>query len=225
MNELKYWPVSERPREKLLKRGAGSLSDAEILAVLFGSGTGKQGAMVIANELIDKFGQLKHVIHGKREQLCEVCGVGETKYAQLAVISEISKRILETSLQAQPVFHQVSEVKNFLLATLRHEHKEHFGLLCLNSQHHLIAFRLLFSGTINAAAVYPREIVRQVIEDNAAAVILVHNHPSGVSEPSEADIRLTKDIRSALGLIDVSVLDHFIVGDGDVLSLAQRGLM
>lgn len=225
MDEMKYWPLTERPREKLLAKGVNSLSDAELLAVLFGSGMNGCGALAIANQLIDRFGSLRQVVYGKREALCEVKGVGEMKFAQLVVVREIARRSLEAPLRQQPVFNQVSDVESFLLASLRHEQKEHFGLLCLSSQHHLIAFRILFSGTINAAAVYPREIVRQVIEDNAAAVILVHNHPSGVPDPSDADIRLTKDVVKALALIDVSVLDHFIVGDTGVTSLAQKGLM
>ncbi|MBU2979833.1 DNA repair protein RadC [Alteromonas sp. C1M14] len=225
MTELQCWPLSERPREKLLTKGPQSLSDAEVLAVLFGNSAGGQGALMLANTLIDRFGSLRNIIHGTQAQLCDMPGLGENRYAQITVVWEIAKRVLESPLKRQPVFQQVSEVKTFLLTTLRHEKKEHFGLLCLNSQHHLIAFRLLFSGTINAAAVYPREIVRQVIDDNAAAVILVHNHPSGVPEPSDADIRLTKDVSQALALIDVSVLDHFIVGDAGVVSLAQKGLM
>lgn len=225
MTELHCWPLSERPREKLLTKGPESLSDAEVLAVLFGNSVGSDGAQVLANSLIDRFGSLRQVIHASRGQLCAIPGIGETRYAQIAVVWEIAKRVLESPLKRQPVFQQVSEVKSFLQSTLRHEKKEHFGILCLNSQHHLIAFRLLFSGTINAAAVYPREIVRQVIDDNAAAIILVHNHPSGVPDPSDADIRLTKDVSQALALIDVSVLDHFIVGDAGVVSLAQKGLM
>ena len=225
MLDIRSWPLMERPREKLFIKGASSLSDAEILAVLFGSGIGGQGALCIAHELLEQLGSLRSIVHASKTELCNIKGVGEMKVAQLTAVKEISRRVLESTLQERPVFNQVSDVEDFLLTTLRHEQKEHFGILCLNSQHHLIAFRNLFSGTLNAAAVYPREIVRQVIEDNAAAVILVHNHPSGVPDPSDADIRLTRDVKHALNLIDVNVLDHFNMGDATICSLAQKGLM
>ncbi|MBT80341.1 MAG: hypothetical protein CL587_08110 [Alteromonadaceae bacterium] len=225
MTGLKTWPLSERPREKLFEKGVAALSDAEVLAVLFGCGMGGAGALCIARNLLDEFGSLREVVCAKKARLCDIKGVGDMRYAQIAAVSEISRRVLETPLKSRSVFNHVSDVEAFLLASLRHEYKEHFAIMCLNSQHHLIAFRTLFTGTLNAAAVYPREIVKQVIDDNAAAVILVHNHPSGVSDPSDADIRLTRDVKHALNLIDVSVLDHFIVGDNSVFSLAQKGLM
>lgn len=222
MNELLE---SEMPCEKLLEQGTAMLSDAELLAVLIRHGQKGRSALTIARDLLKTFGSLRNICCAEQDVFCAVRGVGLVKYAQLHAALEINKRQHEQGLQKQPVFENVEAVRRYVRLQLRDKQREVFAILLLDSQHQLIAYRELFNGTINAAAVYPREIVKQVIHDNAAAVILVHNHPSGVAEPSQADIQITKEVKQALALIDVNVLDHFIVGDVMTLSLAERGLM
>lgn len=222
---IKGWPVHERPREKLLHRGAQLLTDAELLAVLLGAGTAGKTALALAHELLLSLGSLREIVNASEAEFTAITGVGACKYAQFQAAFEIYRRNLEIPLKKQDVFTNVDDTKRYLQSMLRDCQHEKFGLLMLDSQHQLIAFRILFSGTINSAAVYPRELVKQVMKDNAAAVILVHNHPSGVADPSQADITLTGEIRSAMAMIDVSVLDHFVVGDVETVSFAQRGLL
>ncbi len=222
---IKVWPKSERPREKLLQNGAESLSDAELIAVLLGKGIKGKSAIALAHDLLHELGSLRGVVTASFSQLSSVMGIGACKYAQFQAGFEMFRRNLEIQLSRQDVFHNVEDTKRYLQAKLRDCEHEKFALLMLDSQHQLIAFRIMFSGTINSAAVYPRELIKQVMIDNAAAVILVHNHPSGVAEPSDADIRLTKEIKTAMAAIDVPVLDHFIVGDKETVSFAQRGLL
>ncbi|QJR81022.1 DNA repair protein RadC [Alteromonas pelagimontana] len=225
MENVKSWPLLERPREKLLHFGPAGLSDAELLAVLLGSGMVGRCVMTVARELLQRFGSLGGIAKASKQEFCAVHGIGEVKYAQLQSALEVTRRVLEEPLRRQSAFHHVNDVTRYIQAHLKNQEKEHFGMLLLDSQHQLIVFRIMFTGTINSAAVYPRELVKQVLADNAAAIILVHNHPSGVPEPSQADISLTRDVVSAMALIDVSVLDHFIVGDTKTVSMAQRGLL
>ena len=225
MQSIKHWPEHERPREKLLLKGVNFLSDAELLAVLIGRGTKTNDAIAIGRALLNEFGSLRGIVNASKESFCAIAGLGLTRYAQVQAAFEIIRRHLEEPLKQTAVFHNVTEVHNYVRSRLRDEKRELFAMLLLDSQHQLLAYRVMFTGTINAAAVYPRELVKQALIDNAAAVILVHNHPSGVAEPSQADIRITKDIKQALSLIDVNVLDHFVVGDNTATSLAQRGLM
>jgi DNA repair protein RadC len=213
----------EKPCEKLLQLGPSALSDVELLAALIRHGQKGRSAITIARDLIKKFGSLRQVCSAEQQAFCAVSGVGVVKYAQLHAALEINKRQHEEVLRKETVFNNAQAVRSYVQIHLRDRQREIFGVLLLDSQHQLIAYRELFSGTLQSAAVYPREIVKQVLLDNAAAVILVHNHPSGVGEPSQADIRITKEIKSALSLIDVSVLDHFIVADASTLSLAERG--
>ncbi|WP_334039274.1 RadC family protein [Alteromonas macleodii] len=222
---IKVWPKNERPREKLLQHGAESLSDAELIAVLLGKGVKGKSAVSVAHELLNELGCLRGVVTATKERFAKVTGVGPCKYAQFQAGFEIFKRNLEIKLKRQDVFNNVDDTKRYLQAKLRDCEREKFALLMLDSQHQLIAFRTMFNGTINSAAVYPRELIKQVMIDNAAAIILVHNHPSGVAEPSHADIRLTTEIKSAMASIDVPVLDHFVVGDKETVSFAQRGLL
>ncbi|WP_338519621.1 RadC family protein [Alteromonas gracilis] len=222
---IKVWPKNERPREKLLEYGASTLSDAQLLAVLLGKGIKGKSAMALAHELLNTLGDLRAVVTASRDTFSKIAGVGPCKYAQFQAGFEVYRRNLEIQLKRQDVFHNVDDTKRFLQAKLRDCEREKFALLMLDSQHQLIAFRTMFSGTINSAAVYPRELIKQVMIDNAAAVILVHNHPSGVAEPSNADIRLTGEIKVAMSAIDVPVLDHFVVGDKETVSFAQRGLL
>ncbi|NVK56875.1 MAG: DNA repair protein RadC [Alteromonadaceae bacterium] len=217
------WPQRERPRERLLRVGSGQLSDTELLAILLRCGAKDLPVLELAGALLSHFKSLRGVFAASCCELCVVPGVGPSKYCELQAAMEICRRQLAEPLYDRSVFNCAEEARYFLRAELRDLKHEVFGVLMLNSQHQLIVFRKLFSGTINAAAVYPREIVKQVIADHAAAVILVHNHPSGNATPSQADIRLTSDIKQALALVDVAVLDHFIVADNQVTSLAQQG--
>ncbi len=222
---IQSWPVMERPREKLLQQGAETLSDAELLAVVIGSGLNGRCALTVARDLLRVFGSLRGVANASKKRFCQISGVGEVKYCQLHAAIELVTRQLGEPLKVSESFSHAEHVKKYLLAKLKAQQSEQFGLLLLDSQHQLIVFRTMFKGTINSAAVYPREVVKQVLEDNAAAVILVHNHPSGIAEPSDADIRITRQIKSALELIDVCVLDHIIVADVNTTSFAQRGLL
>ena len=222
---IKVWPESERPREKLLKHGANTLSDAELIAVILGKGTKGRSAVALAHDILNKLGCLRGVVTASQSEYALINGVGPCRYAQLQAGFEVFRRNLEIQLSRQDAFHNVDDTKRFLQAKLRDCEQEQFCMLMLDSQHQLIAFRVMFTGTINSAAVYPRELIKQVIIDNAAAVILVHNHPSGVAEPSDADIRLTREIATAMKAIDVPVLDHFVVGDKETVSFAQRGLI
>jgi|TARA_B100000614_G_scaffold181578_1_gene162335 DNA repair protein RadC len=222
---LHHWPLQERPRERLLKYGPQQLSDTELLAIILRSGTRGLTVLELAGALLAHFSSLRGVISASSHELCALPGIGKARYCELQAAMEICRRQLAEPLYKRSVFHCAEDAKFYLRAELRDLKQEVFGVLMLDSQHQLIMFRKLFSGTINAAAVYPREIVRQVIADHAAAIILVHNHPSGNPTPSEADIRLTRDIKHAMALVDVEVLDHFIVADNQVCSLAQQGLM
>ncbi|MFC3095421.1 JAB domain-containing protein [Alteromonas sediminis] len=221
--KMRDWPEAERPCEKLLRRGTDILSDAELLAVFIRSGQKQRDALMISHDLLKAFGSLRSVITARKEAFCAVAGVGEVRYAQIQAALEMVKRQYEETLMKESVFNNTVDVERYLRCHLRDMEHEVFGVLMLDSQHQLIKFRKLFTGTINASAVYPRDVVKCVLADNAAATILVHNHPSGVAEPSQADICMTKTIKKALDLIDVPLLDHFIVGDAKTVSLAQRG--
>jgi DNA repair protein RadC len=222
---ITQWPAQERPREKLLKHGVEHLSDSELLAILLKTGCRGTSALALARQLLVTFGSLRGVITASLEAFCAHSGVGPTKYTEIQAAVEITRRHLAEPLKRYNVFHSAADVSLFLLAQLRDADKEIFGMLLLDSQHQLIAFRKLFYGTINSASVYPRELVKQALADNATAVILVHNHPSGNAEPSQADIQLTHNVKDAMALLDISVLDHFIVGDNHTVSLATKGLI
>lgn len=218
-------PEQSRPREKLLAQGVAQLSDTELMAVLIRSGNQGLSALDIARCLLQTFGSLRGVMTAQKSHLCKVTGIGETKFCEFQAAMEICRRHLAEPLHERSMFHSAEDAKLYLRAQLRDLNQEVFALMLLNSQHHLLAFRKMFTGTINAAAVYPRELVKQALADNAAAVILVHNHPSGNPKPSPADITLTRDVKKAMELVDIQVLDHFIVADNQVCSLAQQGLL
>ncbi|NMH59801.1 RadC family protein [Alteromonas ponticola] len=222
---IQHWPLMERPREKLLNLGVETLSDAELLAIMIGKGLNGKCAVTVARELLSKFGSIRGVMTASKSQVCAIAGVGEVKFCLLKAAVELVTRQLGEPLKVRESFNHAEHVKRYLLAKLKDQQSEQFGLLLLDSQHQMLAYKVMFKGTINSAAVYPREIVKQVIEDNAAAVILVHNHPSGIAEPSDADVRITRQIKSALELIDVAVLDHIIVADIHTTSFAQRGII
>ncbi|MBF38921.1 MULTISPECIES: RadC family protein [Idiomarina] len=222
---VKEWPVAERPREKLQLQGAQFLSDAELLAVLLGSGRQGQDVVTFARKLLHHFNGIGPLLVASREQLLECDGIGPARVNQLQVVMELSRRYLKWQLERTDGFTEPSLVKDFLTAKLRHQSRELFVLLLLDSQHRLLHYEELFQGTINAAPVYPREVIKLVMKHNAAAVILAHNHPSGVAEPSQADQRVTERVKKALNLIDVSLLDHFVIGAGAPISFAERGLL
>lgn len=219
------WPVAERPREKLLLQGPSSLSDAELLAIFLRTGCAGRSAVDLARELIQQFGSLRGLLEASKSDFCQCLGLGEAKYSQLQAAMEMARRHLTETLVREDVMNSALAAKQFVTAKLRHRHQEVFAVMHLDTQHRLLNYEELFFGTIDGATVHPREIVTRCIHHKAAAVILVHNHPSGVAEPSQADIRITERIQSALELIDVRVLDHLIVGDGEVTSLAQQGLL
>jgi DNA repair protein RadC len=217
------WPMAERPREKLLSRGAETLSDAELLAIFLRTGCTGKSAVDLARDLLRTFGGLRPILEADSKGFCRAHGLGTAKYAQLQAVLEMAKRHLAETLTKNDIFTQPDHVRQYLLTQLRHQEREVFAILLLNSQHQLIAYKSLFFGTINAANVYPREIIKLALTHNAAAIIMAHNHPSGIAEPSHADRHITEKIVSAMGLVDIRVLDHFVVGDGDICSFAEKG--
>ncbi len=219
------WPEDERPREKLLKHGAGVLSDAELLAIFLRTGVAGKSAVDLARELLAAFGGLRPLLNASREAFCEGVGLGDAKYAQLQAVLEMARRHLRETLERGEAFTSPGAVRSYLQARLRDQPREVFLVLFLDTRHRLIAAEELFLGTLGEATVHPREVVRRAMQHNAAALIVAHNHPSGVAEPSRADEHLTQRLKEALGLLDVRLLDHFIVGDGETLSLAERGLL
>ncbi|MCR9091252.1 DNA repair protein RadC [Algiphilus sp.] len=221
---IRDWPETERPREKLLANGAAALSDAELLAVFLRTGVAGLSAVDLARELLSAFGGLRSLLSADVERFCAAKGLGRAKYAQLQAVLELSRRHLAEELRREGVLRDPGSTRRFLQARLRDETRELFGMLLLDNQHQVLAFEVLAIGTINAAAVYPREVVKAALRRNAAAVIFAHNHPSGVAEPSAADRELTERLITALRTVDIRVLDHVIVGE-DCVSFAERGLM
>ena len=219
------WPADERPREKLLKQGAHSLSDAELLAIFLRTGIKGLTAVDLARELLNRFGGLRPLLEAGQTDFCEHLGLGPAKYTQLQAVLEMSRRHLKQTLDKPNAFNTPQAVKSYLTSQLRHLPHEVFSCLLLDNQNRLIHYQQLFQGTLDAASVYPREVLKYVMQHNAAAVMFAHNHPSGIAEPSISDERITHKLVSALALVDVRVLDHFIVGDGEVISMAERVLM
>ncbi len=217
------WPPSERPRERLIAEGAKSLSDAELIAIILHTGTRGQSTVDLARGLLLEFDGLANLLSADSHRLQDSPGIGEAKAARIAVIRELSHRHLAAPLQARDVLECSSATRDYFRARYRDCAREVFSCLFLNNQHHVVKLEELFEGTIDAAAVYPREVVRRALYHNAAAVILAHNHPSGVAEPSRADLAITKRIKEALATIDVRVLDHLVIGNAHVVSLAERG--
>lgn len=220
---IKNWPAGERPREKLLSRGPASLSDAELLAIFLRTGTQGMDAVTLARTLLLQFGSLRQLLLADLESFCQGPGLGPAKYVQLQASQELMRRFLDERLIRENALTNPELTRQFLQSRLRDQEREIFALLLLDNQHRVIEFNELFFGTVDAAAVYPREIVTLVLKRGAAAVILVHNHPSGVAEPSRADRMITERIQAALGLLDIRVLDHLVVGDGETVSFAERG--
>jgi DNA repair protein RadC len=217
------WPEHERPREKMLLRGPQALSDAELLAIFLRTGVKGKSAVDLSRDLLNQFGSLRALLTADRRSFCQSPGLGEAKFAQLQATLEMSRRHLQETLQRGNALANPDDTRRYLAARMRDYPHEVFAVLFLDNRHRVISLDEMFNGTINGASVHPREIVKRALSHNAAAVILAHNHPSGVAEPSEADKLLTKKLSEALGLIDVRVLDHFVIGDGEAVSFAERG--
>ncbi|HHC72615.1 MAG TPA: JAB domain-containing protein [Thiotrichales bacterium] len=222
---IRDWPATERPREKLLERGAGALSDAELLAIFLRTGIRGETAVDLARRLLTRFEGLRGLFEADRETLCATPGLGQAKYAQLQAVLEMGRRYLDATLRRGDALESPEQTRRFLSAQLRHHPHELFACIFLDNRHRVIAFETLFRGTIDGATVHPREVVKRALAHNAAALILAHNHPSGVAEPSSADTRITRRLKESLALVDVRVLDHIVVGDGEMASLAERGLL
>jgi DNA repair protein RadC len=218
------WPADERPREKLLLRGSTALSDAELLAIFLRTGVAGKSAVDLARDLLAHFGGLRPLLQADQSAFCHARGLGPAKYVQLQAVLEMGRRHLAATLERGDAITSPSATRAFLSARLRDYPFEVFACLFLDNRHRVLAFEELFRGTIDGASVHPREILRRVLHHNAAAVILAHNHPSGVAEPSRADEAITRRLQEALGLVDVRVLDHVIVAD-ETLSFAERGLI
>lgn len=222
---IKHWPAAERPREKLLMRGAAALSDAELLAIFLRTGVRGKSAVDLARELLVEFGGLRPLLEADLQRFCRGSGLGEAKYVQLQAVLEMSSRHLQQGLERGDALTSPAQTRRFLSSRLRHLEREVFMVLYLDNRHRMIAFEELFKGSINSAEVHPRELIKRVLHFNAAAVILAHNHPSGMAEPSQADREITQRLRAALALVDVRLLDHMVVGDTEVISLAELGCL
>ena len=222
---IAHWPAAERPREKLLALGPRALSDAELLAIFLRIGVAGKSAVDLSRELLQQYGGLRPLLEATQAEFCRGLGLGNAKYAQLQAVLEMGRRHLSATMKSGDLLSSPDLVRQYLSSQLRHQPREVFAVLFLDNQNRLIAYEELFFGTIDGASVYPREVVRRAINHNSAAVILSHNHPSGIAEPSQADQRITQRLQAALELIDVRVLDHMVVGDLEVVSFAERGLL
>lgn len=222
---IRDWPAAERPREKLLEHGSGSLSDAELLAIFLRTGVTGKSAVDLARHLLNQFGSLRALLEADLVAFSKQLGLGPAKFAQLQAVLEMSRRHLAERMRKKPALENPQAVRDYLKSMLRHEPHEVFGCLFLDSKHQVLMFEALFRGSIDNTSVHPREVVKRALANNAAAVIFCHNHPSGNTDPSQADRLLTKRLQKALDLIDVRVLDHFIIGDGEPLSMAECGWM
>ena len=219
------WPAEERPREKLLQKGPKALTDAELLAIFLRIGTHGKSAVQLAKDLLDEFGSLRALLSADLQRFCQCRGLGNAKYAQLQAVLEIARRHFMEILERSDALTSPETTRAYLSAQLKGYHYEVFACLFLDNQHRTIELEELFRGTIDGASVYPREVVKRALYHNAAAVIFAHNHPSGISEPSQADRQITDKLKQALGLLEIRVLDHFIIGDGMPYSFAEHGLI
>jgi len=221
----KLQPEPTAPRSKLASQSAASLSESELLAVLLQTGSRPQPALDLSRRLLARFGSLRKLLHAERRLLVAERGVGDARLAVLQVLPELARRYFEETLPMGEAIRSPADTETFLLARLRDRPHEVFCCLYLDNRHRVLLFEELFRGTIDGTSVYPREVVKQALAVNASAIILAHNHPSGVAEPSQADERITQRVKSALNLVDIRLLDHLIIGDGISTSLASRGML
>jgi len=219
------WPAAERPRERLLALGAASLADAELLAILLRTGIKGKSAVDLARQLLGRFGSVSALLEAGSASLAETPGLGSAKLAQLQAALELVRRALSEELSSRDALSSPRAVRDYLRLVLAGREQEVFVVLLLDAQHRVIASEELFHGTLSQTSVYPREVVKCALKHNAAAVIFAHNHPSGVAEPSHADEILTRSLKAALALVDIQVLDHFIVAGSRTMSFAERGLL
>lgn len=219
------WPEDERPREKLVCKGPRALSDAELLAIFLRTGVSGKTALDLARDLLSASGGLRPLLDASQAEFCRVRGTGTAKYVQIQAALELGRRYLEATLKRSDILSCPADTRAYLSSRLRSLPYEVFACLFLDNRHRVISFEEMFRGTIDGASVHPREVVKRALEHNAAAVILAHNHPSGIADPSRADELLTERLKAALALVEIRVLDHFIIGDGEIVSLAERGLL
>ncbi len=222
---ISHWPAAERPRERLLALGASVLSDAELVALFLRTGVAGKSAVELARELLSRFGGLRGLLSADQAALRAIRGLGNAKLAQLAAVLELARRSLGEEIHSRSALTSPQAVRDYLRLALGTREHEVFLTLFLDAQHRVIVAEELFRGTLTQTSVYPREIVKAALRANAAAVIFAHNHPSGVAEPSQADELLTRQLKEALAMVDVRVLDHFIVAGRSTLSFAERGLL
>ncbi len=222
---IKDLPPDARPREKLLAQGPAALADAELVALLLRTGLKGTSVLQLAQQVLDAFGGVAGLLHAEAADLKRIKGLGPAKRAELAAVVELARRSLQQRLADRPAFDSPQAVRDYLQLQLAAREHEVFSVLFLDAQQRLLRFDEMFRGTLTQTSVYPREVVRRALALNAGAVILAHNHPSGVAEPSRADEFLTQSLKSALALVDVRVLDHFVVGKGQIVSFAERGLL
>jgi len=219
------WPLAERPREKLLAQGVGALSDAELLAVFLRVGVSGKSAVDLGRDLLQQFGSLTRIFSASQVELSQLRGMGLSKYVQLQAIFEMSRRAIKETMQVQDTLSSPQHVRDFLCLKLASLPYEVFMVLFLDAQNKLISADEMFRGSLTQTSVYPREVVKQALQHNAVSVILAHNHPSGLAQQSQSDERITQQLKQALALIDVRVLDHFIVAGNATFSFAERGLL
>lgn len=222
---FKDLPAETRPREKLLARGPAALADAELVALLLRTGLPGLGVLKLSEQLLTRFGGLHGLLRAGPQELATVKGIGPAKRAELAAVLELARRSLQHELRLQPSFESPNQVKAYAQLQLGHLDHEVFAVMFLDAQHRLITWEEMFRGSLTQTSVYPREVVKRALAHNAAALILLHNHPSGVAEPSRADEYLTQTLKAALALVDVRVIDHLVVTRAQVLSFAERGLL
>jgi DNA repair protein RadC len=219
------WPINERPRERFIGFGPAALSDAELLAIFFRTGVKGCSAVELARNTLASFGSLTGLLAATEEEFCRTRGLGVAKYVQLQAVMEIAKRSMAEEFKRESVLTSAETTRQYLKLKLRDIPHEVFLMVCLDTQHRVISCEELFRGTINSAIVYPREVIKTALHFNASAVIFAHNHPSGIAEPSQADISLTKRLKQALDFVDINVLDHVVIANSGAVSLAERGLI
>ncbi|MDF1762519.1 MAG: DNA repair protein RadC [Oleibacter sp.] len=217
------WPEAERPREKLLIKGPASLSDSELLAIFLRTGVKGKSAVDLSRELLSEFGGLRPLLTASQAEFCRPLGLGSAKFALLQAVLEMARRHLAEEMYRADALNSPEHTRSYLQAQLRDRDYEVFVGLFMDNQNRVIRYQELFTGTIDGAAVYPREVVKQALTLGAAAVIFAHNHPSGVAEPSQADRAITQKLQQALNSVDIRVLDHLVIGDGYCVSFAERG--
>ena len=222
---MKHLPADQRPREKLLAHGPAALADAELLALLLRTGTKGQGVLALAGLVLEQCGGFAGLMRAEAAQLQGIKGLGPAKRSELLAVMEMARRALVQQMSTAPIFDSPQRVKDYLQLQLGGLQHEVFAVLFLDAQHRLLRMEELFRGTLSQTSVYPREVVKRALALNAGAVLLAHNHASGVAEPSRADEYLTQTLKTALALVDVRVLDHLVVGRGQVVSMAERGLL